>query len=60
MSINTELLRQARYNVRLLEKSAFVSVGDPAMGGDPAAAGGAAHWTRPAKPPAHGGCRPGA
>ena len=53
MSINTELLRQARYNVRLLEKSAFVSVGDPALGGDPAAAGGA-----PPMDPAAGGAPP--
>ena len=35
--INPELLKMARQNV----KKAFVAAGDPAMGADPAAAGGA-------------------
>lgn len=41
MGINTELLKQARANVQGHVKSAFVPAGDPSMGGDPAAAGGA-------------------
>jgi len=38
MAINPELLKMARAH---LKKVAFVAAGDPAMGGDPAAAGGA-------------------
>ena len=53
MGLNLELLKQARYNVRDLEKSAFVAAGDPSMGGDPAAAGGA-----PPMDPAAGGAPP--
>ncbi len=42
MSINPHLLRQARGQVKQAQvKQAFVAAGDPAMGGDPAAAGGA-------------------
>ena len=49
MGLNLELLKQARYNVRELEKSAFVAAGDPSMGGDPAAmAGGGAPPMDPA------------
>jgi len=47
MSINPHLLSQARGQV----KQAFVAAGDPAMGGDPAAAGGAP----PMDPAAAGG-----
>lgn len=61
MSINTELLRQARLNVRHLDKQAFVAAGDPSMGGAPpggdpaAAAGGGAP---PMDPAAAGGAPP--
>ncbi len=41
MAINPFLLQQARQNVHQMHKSAFVAAGDPALGGDPAAAGGA-------------------
>jgi hypothetical protein len=47
MSVNPELLKMARAH---LQKVAFVAAGDPAMGGDPAAAGGA-----PMDPAAAGG-----
>lgn len=59
MSINLELLKQARQSVRQLDKQAFVAAGDPSMGGappggDPAAAGGAP----PMDPAAAGGAPP--
>jgi hypothetical protein len=55
MGLNLELLKQARYNVRAMEKSAFVAAGDPSMGGDPAAAAGGAP---PADPSMAGGAPP--
>ncbi len=54
MTINIELLRQARQNINQLEKAGFVAAGDPSMGGDPAAAGGAP----PMDPAAAGGAPP--
>lgn len=41
MGINFALLQHARQNIHHMDKTAFVAAGDPAMGGDPAAAGGA-------------------
>ena len=52
MGINPELLKQARSYVGH-QKVAFVPTGDPAMGGDPAAGGGA-----PPMDPAMGGGAP--
>ncbi len=52
MTINKELLRHARAAV---EKQAFVAAGDPAMGGDPAAAAGGAP---PMDPAMAGGAAP--
>lgn len=40
MSINPELLKQARHFIGS-QKLAFIAAGDPSLGGDPAAAGGA-------------------
>lgn len=54
MGINPDLLRQARANVRSFNKLAFVAAGDPSLGGDPAAAGGAP----PADPSMGGGAPP--
>ena len=53
MGINPELLKQARATVQNLTKVAFIPAGDPMMGGDPAAAGGA-----PPMDPAMGGGAP--
>ena len=52
MTINRELLRNARAAV---QKQAFVAAGDPAMGGDPAAAAGGAP---PMDPAMAGGAAP--
>jgi len=54
MAINPSLLQQARQNIHQMHKLAFVAAGDPAMGGDPAAAGGAP----PMDPAAAGGAPP--
>jgi hypothetical protein len=53
MGINPELLKLARHHVGL-QKNAFVPAGDPTMGGDPMAAGGAP----PMDPMAAGGAPP--
>jgi hypothetical protein len=56
MSVNQQLLSQARNNIRSLHKVAFVAAGDPAMGGAPPAdpaMGGA-----PPADPAMGGAPP--
>ena len=54
MGINLALLQQARQSVHEMQKYAFVAAGDPAMGGDPAAAAGGA----PPMDPAAGGAPP--
>ena len=56
MGINLALLQQARQSVYQLQKSAFVAAGDPALGGDPAAAAGGG--APPMDPMAAGGAPP--